>query len=49
MKDNIDNKSVNKNFYQIESVINKAFGNNITLLSGVDKLFVLKMFFECNY
>ena len=31
------------NFYDIESIINKAFGNNITLLSSVDELFELEM------
>ena len=31
------------NFYQIESVINKAFGNNIALLSSVDELFELEI------
>jgi len=31
------------NFYRIKPIINKAFGNNITLLSSVDELFELEM------
>ena len=33
------------NFYEIGSVINKAFGNNVALLSSVDELFELEMAF----
>ena len=36
---------MNNNFYEIESIINKAFGNNVALLSSVDELFELEMTF----
>jgi DNA modification methylase len=36
---------MSNNFYEIESVINKAFGNNVVLLSSVDELFELEMAF----
>ena len=34
---------MNYNFYQIDSIINKVFGDNVTLLSSVDELFELEM------
>jgi hypothetical protein len=34
---------MNQNFYQIESVINKAFGDNIALFLSIDELFELEM------
>jgi hypothetical protein len=34
---------MNNNFFKIESIIDKAFGSNITLLSSVDELFELEM------
>jgi len=34
---------MNNTFYKIESIINKAFGNNVALLSSVDELFELEM------
>ena len=34
---------MNVPFYYIESIVTKAFGNNITLLSSVDELFELEM------
>jgi len=34
---------MNNNFHKIESIVNKAFGSNITLLSSVDELFELEM------
>ena len=36
---------MSNNFYEIESIINKAFGNNVALLSSVDELFELEMAF----
>ena len=30
-------------FHKTQSIINKAFGNNITLLSSVDELFELEL------
>jgi DNA modification methylase len=36
---------MNNDFYEIESIINKAFGNNVALLSSVDELFELEMAF----
>jgi len=35
----------NKGFCKIESIVSKAFGDNITLLSSVDELFELEMAF----
>ena len=41
---------MNSTFYKTESIINKAFGNNIALLSSVDELFELEMaYLEFNY
>ena len=34
---------MDRNFFIIESIVNKAFGNNIALLSSVDELFELEM------
>ena len=34
---------MNNNFFQTESIINKAFGDKVTLLSSVDELFELEM------
>jgi hypothetical protein len=34
---------MNNDFYNIQSITAKAFGNNIDLLSSVDELFELKM------
>ena len=34
---------MNNTFYKTESIINKAFGSNITLLSSVDELFELEL------
>jgi DNA modification methylase len=39
----IKGSNMNNNFFKIESIINKAFGNNITLLPSVDELFELEM------
>jgi hypothetical protein len=34
---------MDKSFYNIESFVNKAFGNNIELLPSVDELFEIEM------